>query len=124
MTQQEQHSDDLFLITRDELDRCCDQMSAAGYKVSANYVEALVLSRPHIPAAPSHLSPDDRGWEQGFQDGQASALVDLNVHAATIRNQTLEEIEDKCVTYPSDLGDMILLSDVQSLRHQSTEAPK
>ena len=43
---QPQHPDDLFMITRDELDRCCSQMSAAGYKVSANYVEASVLSRP------------------------------------------------------------------------------
>ena len=46
MTPQPQHPDDLFMITRDELDRCCSQMSAAGYKVSANYVEASVLSRP------------------------------------------------------------------------------
>ena len=47
------HPDDLFLITREELDRCCSQMSAAGYKVSANYIEALVLSRPHpSPQAP------------------------------------------------------------------------
>lgn len=47
------HPDDLFLITREELDRCCSQMSAAGYKVSANYIEALVLSRPHTsPQAP------------------------------------------------------------------------
>lgn len=44
------HPDDLFLITREELDRCCSQMSAAGYKVSANYIEALVLSRPHTSA--------------------------------------------------------------------------
>jgi len=48
MTQsQQKHSDDLFIITRDELDRCCNQMSISGYKVSANYVEAMVLSRPH-----------------------------------------------------------------------------
>lgn len=47
--QQPKHTDDLFLITREELDRCCSQMSAAGYKVSANYVEASVLSRPHPP---------------------------------------------------------------------------
>lgn len=47
------HPDDLFLITREELDRCCSQMSAAGYKVSANYIEALVLSRPHISAPAS-----------------------------------------------------------------------
>jgi len=44
---QQEHPDDLFLITREELDRCCNQMSISGYKVSANYVEAMVLSRPH-----------------------------------------------------------------------------
>lgn len=46
---------ELLSITREELERCCSQMSAAGYKVSANYVEAMVLSRsrPHTPAAPA-----------------------------------------------------------------------
>lgn len=41
--------------------------------------------------APSHLEPDDRGWDQGFQDGQASALVDLNVYATTIRKDEREK---------------------------------
>jgi hypothetical protein len=46
---------ELLSITREELERCCSQMSAAGYKVSANYVEAMVLSRSstHTPAAPA-----------------------------------------------------------------------
>jgi hypothetical protein len=34
-------------------------MSAAGYKVSANYIEALVLSRPHTNAPP-HCSQEPR----------------------------------------------------------------
>ena len=59
------HPDDLFLITREELDRCCSQMSAAGYKVSANYIEALVLSRPHIstPApARDFVNTPEKPW--------------------------------------------------------------
>ena len=56
MTQPHQkHPDDLFLITREELDRCCNQMSISGYKVSANYVEALVLSRPPTSTPAPHL---------------------------------------------------------------------
>lgn len=43
---QQPNPNELLLITREELERCCSQMSAAGYKVSANYVEASVLSRP------------------------------------------------------------------------------
>ena len=43
---QQPNPNELLLITREELDRCCSQMSAVGYKVSANYVEAMVLSRP------------------------------------------------------------------------------
>lgn len=38
------------------------------------------------------LSKDDRGWEQGFQDGQTSALTDLNLLEAKIRNEVLEEM--------------------------------
>ena len=56
MTPQPQHPDDLFMITRDELDRCCSQMSAAGYKVSANYVEAMVLSRPAPSPSESEIT--------------------------------------------------------------------
>ena len=54
---QQKHPDDLFLITREELDRCYNQMSISGYKVSANYVEAMVLSRPHIstPTLPDEV---------------------------------------------------------------------
>jgi hypothetical protein len=50
---------ELLSITREELERCCSQMSAAGYKVSANYVEAMVLSRSrtHAPAAPAAPEP-------------------------------------------------------------------
>ena len=44
--QPQQNPNELLSITREELERCCSQMSAAGYKVSANYVEAMVLSRP------------------------------------------------------------------------------
>ena len=52
MTEQP-NPNELLLITREELERCCSQMSAAGYKVSANYVEASVLSRSRpAPAAP------------------------------------------------------------------------
>ena len=43
--QPQQNPNELLSITREELERCCSQMSAAGYKVSANYVEASVLSR-------------------------------------------------------------------------------
>ena len=35
---------------------------------------------------------DDRGWEQGFKDGQASALTDLNLLETKIRNDTLTEM--------------------------------
>lgn len=48
---QQQNPNELLSITREELERCCSQMSAAGYKVSANYVEASVLSRSR-PATP------------------------------------------------------------------------
>jgi hypothetical protein len=72
---QQKHSDDLFIITRDELDRCCNQMSISGYKVSANYVEAMVLSRPHTstPQCPhwgiNRIVPnDDNGEYSGFVD--------------------------------------------------------
>ena len=43
---------------------------------------------------------------------------------AAIRNAFIERIEDTCETYPSDLGDMVLLSDIQSLRRTTTEAQK
>ena len=38
------------------------------------------------------LSKDDRGWEQGFQDGQTSALTDLTVLETKTRNDTLDEM--------------------------------
>lgn len=40
----------------------------------------------------------------------------LREYAAQAREDFEELIEDKCPTYPSDLGDMVLLSDIQSLR--------
>lgn len=58
MTQQpqQQNPNELLLITREELERCCSQMSAAGYKLSANYVEASVLSRSRpAPSAPTNI---------------------------------------------------------------------
>ena len=47
-------------------------------------------SRP-APAA------NDRGWDQGFQDGQASAIYDMNVRDATIRQQERERVLDEAV---------------------------
>lgn len=38
------------------------------------------------------LSKDDLGWEQGFQDGQTSALTDLNLLEMKVRNEVLEEM--------------------------------
>ena len=57
MTEQP-NPNELLLITREELERCCSQMSAAGYKVSANYVEASVLSRsrPAPSSAPDCIT--------------------------------------------------------------------
>ena len=57
VTQQPQqpNPNELLLITREELDRCCNQMSAAGYKVSANYVEASVLSRSRPASSPDAI---------------------------------------------------------------------
>jgi len=49
---QQQNPNELLSITREELERCCSQMSAAGYKVSANYIEASVLSRSRPAPAP------------------------------------------------------------------------
>lgn len=59
MTEQP-NPNELLLITREELERCCSQMSAAGYKVSANYVEASVLSRSRpTPAAEPKFNSTD-----------------------------------------------------------------
>jgi len=58
MTEQpeQQNPNELLSITREELERCCSQMSAAGYKVSANYVEASVLSRSLPAPSPEHYN--------------------------------------------------------------------
>lgn len=79
-----------YLITDDKIRTSCDiaGIPAPDEEHDTIFFETIhKLSRP----APSHLESDDRGWEQGFQDGQTSALVDLNVYATTIRNQTLDE---------------------------------
>lgn len=39
-----------YIITGEELERACSQMSACGYGVSANYIDAMVKSRPYTSA--------------------------------------------------------------------------
>ena len=111
---------ELLSITREELERCCSQMSAAGYKVSANYVEAMVLSRSRpIASAPTeetcrkywkyrshsghlyHLLFDLLGRE--FPEDEmvlADALTEVREnHAArdtAIRNATLDAVIAFC----------------------------
>ena len=58
---QQPNPNELLLITREELDRCCSQLSAAGYKVSANYVEAMVLSRP-AQSSCIWIEDEDGNW--------------------------------------------------------------
>jgi len=85
---QQKHPDDLFLITREELDRCYNQMSISGYKVSANYVEAMVLSRPHIstPTLPDEV---------------CRICEDCRVkHDTAIRNSERERVLDKLFPKP------------------------
>lgn len=41
---------------------------------------------------PKPKQPNDRCWEQGFQDGQTSALTDLNLLETKIRNEVLDEM--------------------------------
>ena len=35
-----------YIITGEELERACAQLSGSGYGVSANYIDAMVRSRP------------------------------------------------------------------------------
>jgi hypothetical protein len=52
-------------------------------------VEAL----DRIVASHSSAQSEDRGWSQGFQDGQTSALVDLNLFEMEIREKVLDELQ-------------------------------
>jgi len=128
----QQHPDDLFLITREELDRCCSQMSAAGYKVSANYIEALVLSRPHTSApAPDEIT----SCELGECDGCNSQPVFICKNAVKLRvkaerEQVLDELIDELPNVERSFGgEQIdtyietheLKELVESLRHQQEE---
>jgi hypothetical protein len=88
---------ELLSITREELERCCSQMSAAGYKVSANYVEAMVLSRsrPHTPAAPA--TPNNFPTVNRREDGELTLVYDygsLIEHDAAIRKAEREQVLD------------------------------
>jgi hypothetical protein len=84
---QQEHPDDLFLITREELEGCCNQMSISGYKVSANYVEAMVLSRPHNSTQNLHTCS-----HKEIRNGvEFCHYYDSPTDPATIRNQMLDD---------------------------------
>lgn len=99
---QPKNPNELLLITREELERCCSQMSAAGYKVSANYVEASVLSRsrPAPPAINVELiatidekirAARDRAYKQGYQ-----AAMTAQHHQPPASRDALEELDRRC----------------------------
>ncbi len=77
---QQPNPNELLLITREELERCCSQMSAAGYKVSANYVEASVLSRP-APSPDPRVAffEEDNAYKDSIIEQQRIHINTLNV---------------------------------------------
>jgi hypothetical protein len=87
---------ELLSITREELERCCSQMSAAGYKVSANYVEAMVLSRSstHTPAAPATEPKPLR-----YSGVTVFTPPELSRHDAAIRKAEREQVLDDIITF-------------------------
>ena len=106
---QQKHPDDLFLITREELYRCYNQMSISGYKVSANYVEAMVLSRPHTSTSLPRLNTQPKGTTcedcQRFRKEECpypesnititrcnSFLMDIEQHDSTTRKAEREKV--------------------------------
>ena len=89
----QQHPDDLFLITREELDRCCSQMSAAGYKVSANYVEAMVLSRPAPSPDCMKCTKTADGYCLGKEEGAAQAREKLFEAIRAERDPSLDYVD-------------------------------
>ena len=91
---QQEHPDDLFLITREELDRCCNQMSISGYKVSANYVEAMVLSRPHTPTSnpcEEQGCTDIENCDEICEHSRIYSPAWVKQHDTAIRNATLDD---------------------------------
>ena len=100
MQPQQKHPDDLFLITREELDRCCNQMSISGYKVSANYVEAMVISRPHTQ--PERNKPceeqgctDTENCDEICEHSRIYSPAWVKEHDAAIRKVERERVLDK-----------------------------
>jgi predicted Fe-S protein YdhL (DUF1289 family) len=95
--QQEPHRqppnpNDLFLITREELDRCLDRMSASGYGVSANYVDAMVKTRPHTPA-PVPICDRCKLDQEPFCIG----CERLKEHDALVAQQAKKEVLDELI---------------------------
>jgi len=122
---QQKHPDDLFLITREELDRCCNQMSISGYKVSANYVEAMVLSRPHTstPANPCEEQgcTDIENCDEICEHSRIYSPAWVKQHDTAIRNQLFSELEK--LKASTDMGDIIPWCDVEKLRITQQEQP-
>jgi len=103
---QQPNPNELLLITRDELDRCCSQMSAAGYKVSANYVEASVLSRPATsPLAMENLTVGAvMAYEAGLKDGAAQARKEvLDALAQDWKGRYVEDAVAEIRRFPESL---------------------
>lgn len=50
------------------------------------------------------LPDNDRGWEQGFQDGQTSALADCNVCRENDRRQVLKHLRDFIKSHEIEAG--------------------
>jgi hypothetical protein len=64
-----------YIITEEELNRACDQMTAVGYGVSANYIDSKVRSRP-------------------YQSERAKVLDEVNA-ILSVRKMYMEELFDE-----------------------------
>ena len=80
-----------YIITEEELERACSLMSACGYGVSANYIDAMVKSRPYTSASSDVLEELEKKMKSYFDTGYESEdLTFIEDCFKCIRQQTKE----------------------------------